>query len=92
MVRIVSVDPSVHGIVKDASSVGFGWAAWASGPLARWLDREGYDLEPRDCGDGSWAVLARKPTSAPCVVATGFTDAALAAEWIRGELGLLPFQ
>lgn len=85
MVRIVSLDPALDRFGSGPATAERGDEPWSSGPLARWLERDGYALEARDCGDGSWAVLARKGAALPCVVATGLAGGAAALAWIERE-------
>jgi len=90
MVRIVRSDVLAGGPAEIPIVSGWIPATWESGPLARWLERDGYGLAPRDCCDGSWAVVAEKPLGGACVVATGLKDAQQARAWIRRERRIPP--
>lgn len=58
---------------------------WENGVLARWLESDGWILEPRNCGDSTWAVVAVDGRGDARVVATGLRGIPEAHTWIRRE-------
>jgi hypothetical protein len=83
MVRIVSI-PSLPQAFRASVVGGFDGPVLSAGPLARWLENDGFSLRARDCGDGTWAVFA-EGRAASLLVANGLRGVDAALDWIRRE-------
>lgn len=89
MVRIIQIDSRIRS-ARAVSARTWTAANWECGDFARLLEREGYVLQARNCGDGTWVVAAEHPEFSASIVATGLEDSAAADEWIQRERLVTP--